>query len=226
VDKKTKTPRGKKRAGQEVGDKDAAMMENEAQKSLEQTNPESEKIKAQTSALASIARQFGLEEGDVQGILSAVKGQSDELKRMQTEKEAYAKKSAQALKEDTLNRAAENMYDWARQSMELGEKYKIADISKELGDKTLAAMLKAGVPLRTAYEVIHFDTIKQDISRSAAEKAVTRTVENIRARGMRAQENGISSQNGVSLKTDVSKLTRTERQLLAARALKGEEIIL
>lgn len=59
----------------------------------------------------------------------------------------------------------------------------------------------------------------------ATAAAVSRQVaDNIRSRAERPMENGMSSQSGVVVKNDVSKLTAKDRREIARRAARGEEI--
>ena len=183
-----------------------------------------ERLRAQSALVSAIAQQMGVPEDDTQGILDAISRQNQQQKQEKIQKQARARQCAQLLREENLYRAAENMHDWARQALELSENYAAADILAELKSKSFSAMLKAGVPMSAAYEALHIDEIKEQIAQKATEKAIAQTVEGIRARGMRVRENGIESQNGITTKTDMSKLSREERLLLAARAAMGEKI--
>lgn len=180
-----------------------------------------EKIAAQTPIISALAQQFGLDEGNTEGILDALLSLGVEAK---TEQKAQMPQTQEI--EQEPNEDSEDIDILAEWSRELEKSYAEADLATELENEDFTALLKAGVPVSSAYEVVHLDAIKQQVAREAAEKAIAQTVEGIRTRGMRVQENGILSQNGVTVKTDVSKLTPQERQLLALRSLKGEEIIL
>ena len=86
-------------------------------------------------------------------------------------------------------------------------------------------MLKAGVPVQHAYEVIHMDAIKAGVAQSAAQTAARQVTDNVRARGARPAENGVSSGSGFLVKSDVSKLTKKDRAEIARRAAHGEKIV-
>ena len=190
----------------------------------QQMREEAEKLRARLGLVSAIAQQMGVPQDDTQGILEALSRQNHQYKQAKEQNRARAKQCAQLLREENLHRAAENLHGLARQALELSESYAAADIMTELKNKSFSAMLKAGVPVSAAYEALHIEEIKEQIAKTAAEKAVAQAIQGIRARGMRVRENGIESQNGITTKTDMSKLSREERLLLAARAAMGEKI--
>ena len=77
---------------------------------------------------------------------------------------------------------------------------------------------------KKAYEVAHLDTIKGGIAQQTAAKTERAVVENIRAKGNRPAENGVGSGSGITVKNDVSKLSRQDRQEIARRVARGENI--
>lgn len=106
------------------------------------------------------------------------------------------------------------------------EQYKaFAQMKRESQDPRFLGMLKAGVPVQHAYEVIHMDAIKATVAQSAAQTAARQVTDNVRARGARPAENGVSSGSGFLVKSDVSKLTKKDRAEIARRAAHGEKIV-
>ena len=55
--------------------------------------------------------------------------------------------------------------------------------------------------------------------------AAQQVTDNVRARGARPAENGVSSGSGFLVKSDVSKLTKKDRAEIARRAAHGEKIV-
>lgn len=78
--------------------------------------------------------------------------------------------------------------------------------------------------MKHAYEVLNLDGIKSRAAKDAAEAAEKNVVEGIRARGTRPNENGTSSQNGITTATDISKLSLKEITSIMERARSGEKI--
>lgn len=85
-------------------------------------------------------------------------------------------------------------------------------------------MLRAGVPVRHAYEVVHMEEIKAGVAQLTAQATEKQVVDGIRARGARPQENGTTSQSAFTVKDDVSKLSKKDRAEIARRAMMGEKI--
>ena len=85
-------------------------------------------------------------------------------------------------------------------------------------------MLKAGVPVQHAYEVIHMDEIKAGVAQSTARQTEKQVVDGIRAKGNRPAENGTSSQSAFTVKDDPHKWTKQDRAEVARRVARGETI--
>lgn len=95
------------------------------------------------------------------------------------------------------------------------EAYPEFELRNALCDIRIRAMLKSGIPLKTAYEAVNFERIVAERERKAAETA----------RGtLRPVEGGARAQSGSVSGLSVSRLTRAEREKLALRAVAGEEI--
>ena len=86
------------------------------------------------------------------------------------------------------------------------------------------AMLKTGLPMEHAYKVQHMDELIADARMTTAATVEKATIDNIRAKGARPQENGSSPQSAFTVKDDVSKLTKKDRAEIARRAARGERI--
>lgn len=140
---------------------------------------------------------------------------------MQSELEAMKRRSAQ---DEGERRVAAQMEAWGRQAQEVQEVYPEFDLQAAMGDENFKGMLRSGVPMKTAYEVVHMDDIKTAVARAAAKDAEARLTANIKAKGARPPEGGASGQVGASAKVDPSKMSGKDVLELAARAAKGERI--
>lgn len=121
-------------------------------------------------------------------------------------------------------RADAQLRAWDEQAAQARAVYPGLDLGAEARNPQFLSMLRSGVPVRTAYEVIHMDEIKAGVATAqaqATEKAVTA---NIKAKGARPQENGAGAGAGFTVKDDVSRLTPKDRAELARRAARGEVI--
>ena len=87
------------------------------------------------------------------------------------------------------------------------------------------ALLRGGVGVQQAYEVLHRDEILGDVAQGAAEYAKEQLLETLRVRGLRPDENGLSRASATVTKKDVSKLSKHEREQIERRVLKGERVV-
>lgn len=114
---------------------------------------------------------------------------------------------------------------WYREAEAIQGEYPDFDLIAELESPAFAAQLKAGVPMKLAYQTAHFNELLNKAGEAAAKKAEKLIVDNIKARGIRPSENGSSSQNAAFLtKKDISKFTKSDFEEFGKRAARGEYI--
>ena len=99
-----------------------------------------------------------------------------------------------------------------------------ADFESEMQNPDFARLMGAGVPVKTAYEVIHQQEIAQARAQAAANQARENVMKTIQAQGARPQEIGSGARGGttVPMKT---KWTRAEVEDMRRRAAMGERVI-
>ena len=137
--------------------------------------------------------------------------------RQRMEREAEAHRREQT-------RPGHQLRDWSEQAAQVMARYPGFDLGREARNRDFLSMLRAGVPMRRAFEVVHMDEIKAAaaaVQAQATEKAVTA---NIKAKGARPPENGAGASSGFTVKDDVSRLTPKDRAEMARRAARGEVI--
>jgi hypothetical protein len=118
---------------------------------------------------------------------------------------------------DAQRRSQQIYNNWLQQEPIVQQKYPDFNLEKESENQTFVEMISRGVDLKAAYEVIHMDEIMNGVAKQV-ENNVANT---IRANGQRPAENGTSSQSGVIVKNDVSKLTKADRAEIAKQAQRG-----
>lgn len=143
--------------------------------------------------------------------------QYKEFSRLKAENEKFYAEQQNRLEREQAKERAEK---WYLESEALERKYPQFDLTEELNNPNFVAMIQNNVPMEDAYKVLHLDEINQQIQ-MATEKAVT---ENIRAKGNRPQENGVSSQSATTIKKNVSALSKKDRADIAQRVARGEMI--
>ena len=192
--------------------------------------------------LELLGPKYGITDGDLSKLAKAIqedtslyeaeameKGMTVEQLQYQKkiEKEnAELKTSQQEIERKRI--AQETMAQWTQQADALKNIYPNFDFQNEINNpqtgEGFKRMLRSGVDVKTAYQALHFDEILPSAMHTTAEKAREQTVNNIKSRSTRPSENGISSQTGVIVKNDVSKLTAADRKEIAKRVARGEII--
>lgn len=188
--------------------------------------------------LNMLMERYRIGDGDLGKLLSAVENDNDawtkaaeeagmsveQYRQFQRMKRENAELLRQQRDRVGRERADAQLRAWDQQAEQARAVYPGLDLGTEARNPQFLSMLRSGVPVQTAYEVIHMDEIKAGVATAqaqATEKAVT---DNIRAKGARPQENGAGAGAGFTVKDDVSRLTPKDRAELARRAARGETI--
>lgn len=143
------------------------------------------------------------------------------IKRLENENRRFHMMQSRYEADKKANEAVEK---WYAESQQLKEVYPEFNIFEESRNKSFVSLIKSGVDVRTAYEVVHHNEIVSGIAENAAKEAERKTAEAIRTRAMRPAENGLSSSGSIIIKNDVSKLSPRERAEIARRVSRGERI--
>lgn len=118
----------------------------------------------------------------------------------------------------------QQMNDWYRQAEAMKELYPSFDLKTETANRDFLGLLRSGLPVQKAYELIHMEEIKEAAARSAAQTAGAQVEARIKAKAARPSENGTSSQSAAIVKNDVHQLTREDRARIARLVQRGETI--
>lgn len=203
------------------------------------------RVKAVDPILTALASKYGVDPTDTDSLQKAI--DSDEsyyereaeeegltvaqLKRQKAlEAEVAAfKQERESAERDTL--ARQKLNEWTEQGVKLKGLYPGFDLAAEAkdpntGDKFLKLLQGGLVNVQDAYELVHPEARDQRIQRGTAivaQLAQQQTLDTIKAKGMRPNENGAGG-NASSVKTDVSKMTPEQRRELNERAMRGEKI--
>ena len=140
-----------------------------------------------------------------------LKRENDAFRRMQRAQEGQRMADAQ-------------FNEWMRQGEALKATYPDFDFKTELNNRDFMQMLKNGVPVQHAYEVVHLNELINGAARTAAKQAEQNTVAKLKSKAERPSENGTSSSSSAVIKSDVSSLTKADRAEIARRAARGEII--
>lgn len=182
--------------------------------------------------------RYGIENGDYTKIAEALRNDNtyinEEAEKSGMDPESFKKlreleyenasmkRAMQAQKEDMHMR--NTVRGWLADSEELLKSHPDFDLEREAANPAFVRLLRGGADLKTAYYALHHKEIVDSMVEKTREETLRRTTDNIRARGSRPVENGLSQKSTAIVKTDVSKLTPAERAEIARRVASGEEI--
>lgn len=200
------------------------------------------RAKALDPVLELLSSKYGVDSSDVESLVKAIqeddsyyeeealqKGLTvEQLKHMkQIEREnAEFKRAAQ---EQKRKQETDRIYSqWQQQSEDCKKFYPNFDLKAECSaetGKSFLGLLKSGVDVKTAFEVIHKDELIGGAMQYTAQKIQQKTVNDIRARGMRPTENGASGNSPAMItKSDPRLSTKEGRAELARLAMRGVRI--
>ncbi len=141
------------------------------------------------------------------------------------------RENAALLRQQQLQRgqqqARQQLQKWGVEEAAVKEVYPDFDLKAELENpqfRYLISNTKSPVPLKLAYEVVHMEEIKAGVAKKQAETTEKQVVAGIRAKGARPQENGMAAQSGFTVKDDVTKISKKDRNEVARRVMRGEKI--
>lgn len=147
--------------------------------------------------------------------------QYKQFQRLQRENAALLRDQQQRRGQQAVQQQLQKWYGEAEQVKGL---YPSFDLATEVGNPQFLSMLKAGVPVQHAYEVIHMEEIKAGVAKMQAKATERQVVDGIRAKGARPQENGTASQSAFTVKEDPHKWTKKDREEVIRRVARGETI--
>ena len=192
-----------------------------------------------------LAQVYGLDPTDYAGIAKAAEADRSfverealetgkdpedlmELRRVQRENAAFRRQQEENRQQQEAQRmqqaASQQEAEWRRQATEARQVYPSLDLNAEIKNPNFARLLRSGVPVRAAYEVVHMDDIMGGAMQYAAKRAAKQVTDNVVAGTARPAENGTGATGAVSTKVDPSKLTPEEMKKYRERVARGERI--
>lgn len=146
-----------------------------------------------------------------------------EMRKYERENAAlHAQIEATAAEEKTRQ-----LYDaWIQEAEEAKKLYPGLDLQAELANPVFQTLISQRVPIQTAYEVVHKDEIITAAMEETARQIEQKLANNIAAGGSRPREGALGGQGAVTVKDDVRKFTKADREEIYKRSLRGERIVL
>ena len=215
-----------------------AKVQDTIQKRLKSTKETVEKYEALTPTLEMLAKKYGVDAADIKALNQAIeeddsyyedealeKGitvqQLKEIRKMERENSELRRQMREQESRENANRLYQQ---WMGQAEQVKAVYPSFDLSTEMQNPKFVDLLRANIDLRTAYEVLNNDKIIPAAMQFTAKAVEQKLTNKMIANGARPSENGMSSQSASLTKSDVSQLTKADRQEIARRVSRGEKI--
>ena len=197
-----------------------------------------DKQDAVSPILELLAKKHGVDATDIDALRKAIEAddsyfeeealergltvqQLKEIRKMEREN-AELRKQMQA--QQTQENANKLYASWMNQAEDAKKVYPSFDLKAEMQNPKFVDLLRSNIDVRTAYEVLHKDDIIRGAMQFTAQTVESKIAKNIAAQGARPAENGMSSGSPAVVKSDVSQLSRADRDEIRRRVARGEKI--
>ena len=215
-----------------------ARVQDTVQKRLKSSKETVDKYNSLTPTLEMLAKKYGVDASDIQALNKAIeeddsyyeeealeKGmtvqQLKEVKKMQRENAALREQMEAQNRKDN---AAQQYATWMRQADEAKKLYPNLNFEAETQNPQFRQLLLSGIDVGTAYMVVHKDEIIPAAMQYTAKTVEQKLTNKVIANGARPSENGNSSQSASVIKSDVSQLSKADREEIIRRVQRGEKI--
>ena len=215
-----------------------AKMQDTIQKRLKGTKETVDKYEALTPTLEILAKKYGVDASDVKALNKAIeeddsyfeeeaieKGitvqQLKEIRKMERENADLKRQMEEQNRRENANKV---YAQWMEQAEKAKLTYPSFDLRTEMQNPQFANLLRSNVDVKTAFEVIHKDEIIPAAMQYTAKTVEQKLTNKIIANGARPAENGNNSQSATVVKSDVSQLSKADRQEIIRRVQRGEKI--
>ena len=215
-----------------------ARMQDTIQKRLKGTKETVDRYNALTPTLEMLAKKYGVDASDIEALNRAIeeddsyyeqealeKGLTvEQLKDIRKMERENAELKAQMNEKQRRETAANQYAAWMEQAKEAKKIYPSLDLNTEAKNPEFLKLLHSGIDVGSAYLVIHKDDIIPAAMQYTAKTVEQKLTNKIIAGGARPTENGNSSQSASVVKSDVSQLSKADRQEIIRRVQRGEKI--
>lgn len=215
-----------------------AKVQDTIQKRLKGTKETVEKYTALQPVLEILAKKHGVDAGDIDALTKAIEAddsyfeqeamelgmsvkQLKELRSAQRENENLRR---QIQERQNQENADKTYFTWLQQAEETKKVYPGFDLNAETENPKFMELLNSNIDVRTAYEVLHMNEIIPAAMQFSAKTVESKIASKIASGASRPAENGMNSGSAAVVKSDVSQLTKADRQEIIRRVARGEKI--
>ena len=215
-----------------------ARMQNTIRERLKGSKETADKLSEVTPILEILGKKYGVDAGDIKALRAAIEDDDslyeqeamerdipvEQVKRENKQNREIATLRKQIKDMQTKEKAEQIKADWLQQEESTRKVYPTFRMEAELQNPDFAELVKLGVNVKTAYEVVHKDEIIPAAMQFAAKAVEQNVAKKVAANGARPNENGVGAQASSVVKSDVSKLTKYDIDEVARRVARGERI--
>lgn len=209
-------------------------------KRVRDSKQDKETIAKQAEILNTVAAKYGMDASDLAALQEKVSADdayieeaameegltTDQYRRIRDAEAKAAAYEAHMAEAERERATQQKVAEWQAEAEKVKQVYPDFDLATELENPTFQKQLRLGIDMQSAYVALHQAEILQGAMRVTAQEVRRATANDIAARGQRPRENASSARSAATVRTDVSKLTRADREALSRRALSGEIVTL
>lgn len=193
---------------------------------------------AVTPILEMLAGKYGVDATDIKALSEAIQNDDsyfeaeaiekgvtvEQLKATRKMERENADLKRMMQERDTKEKADQLYKNWMAQAESAKAFYPSFSLQAEMANSQFLSLLRAGIDVKTAYEVVHKDEIIPAAMQHAAKTVESKIAKKIAAQGARPSENGVRGGSPAVVKSDVSKLTKQDIAEISRRVARGEKI--
>lgn len=190
----------------------------------QEINPKEETLQPLDKLLRQMAEHYGLQAGEGESFdpaqlleaFHAEHRESDQAKNHYEQElgklRCFCGELVKLVEQEKKGRKADRLYErWSREAEALQEDYPDFSLKKELETPKFRELLRAVPDLRSAYELCHREELLRALREAEGQK-------------LRPRENGMGEQGAAAMQTDISRLSKAQRQEIIRRVRQGETI--
>ena len=215
-----------------------ARVQDTIQKRLKGTKETVDKYNALQPVLDILGKKHGVDATDVEALRKAIEEDDsyfedealemgmtvEQLKKFRSMERENAELRRAQEEQQTQENANKIYAGWMQQAEETVKVYPSFNLEAEMQNPKFVDLLRSNIDVRTAYEVLHKDEIIPAAMQFTAKTVESKLAKKIAANGARPAENGMSSGSAAVVKSDVSQLSRADREEIRRRVARGEKI--
>ena len=215
-----------------------ARVQETIQKRLKSTKETVDRYNELTPTLDMLARKYGVDASDIKALNKAIEDDDayyedealergitvEQLKSIRKMERENAELKRQMQERANQAQAERDVAMWMKQANEAVKTFPGLDLGEELKNPQFVGLLKSGVDVGTAYFAIHNKELVPQAMQYTARQVEQKLTNKMIANGARPTENGSNSQSSAVVKSDVSQLSKEDRQEIIRRVARGEKI--